>query len=466
MTQTSLFTDEVHAGVSPLADRMRPQDLDGFVGQRHLVGRGKIIRNMIEQDRVASMILWGPPGVGKTTLASIIAKHTAAEFVDFSAVTGGMADIKNIMAEAEVRRCKGRRTILFVDEIHRFNKTQQDAFLPYVEKGTVTLIGATTENPSFELNSALLSRCKVFVLGGLDTDDLVDLLKRAADKGFPGKNVHVPDDVLHTIAEYANGDARTALNTLEAAVEFSPEADGVTEVPEDILDGNIGRRSVLYDKHGEEHYNIIAAFHEGMRNSDPDAALYWLARMLDGGEDPGYIARRFIEAAAETVGLADNTALRMATSCYYACQELGEHECRTILAETAIYMSLAPRTNGVPMALGRAFWDVHHNPAEPVPMQIRNAPTKLMKQLDYGKGYQYAEDADEKMTKMQCLPDSLKDRRYYEPGPKGDERFYRRRLDAIRDWRSGKRENPPRRRARSFFKALRTRGSSRQLWPL
>ena len=271
---------------------------------------------------------------------------------------------------------------------------------------------------------------------------------------------------LHTIAEYANGDARTALNTLEAAVEFSPEADGVTEVPEDILDGNMGRRSVLYDKHGEEHYNIIAAFHEGMRNSDPDAALYWLARMLDGGEDPCYIARRLIEAAAETVGLADNTALRMATSCYYACQELGEHECWTILAETAIYMSLAPRTNGVPMALGRAFWDVHHNPAEPVPMQIRNAPTKLMKQLDYGKGYQYAEDADEKMTKMQCLPDSLKDRRYYEPGPKGDERFYRRRLDAIRDWRSGKRENPPRRCARSFFKALRTRGSSRQLWPL
>ncbi len=444
MTQMLISEEVPDTGMSPLADRMRPTDLNRFAGQEHLVGPGKTIRTMIDRDAVTSMILWGPPGVGKTTLAGIIARSTEAEFVSFSAVTGTSAEVKAIMSEAEKRRAKGKRTILFVDEIHRFNKTQQDAFLPYVEKGTVTLIGATTENPSFELNSALLSRCRVFVLNGLGTDDISGILTRAAAEGFPGKKVNVPDSVIRRIAVYANGDVRAALNTLEEMVEFSPCGDGTVTVPEDAMDSCVGRRSVLYDKHGEEHYNIISAFHEGMRNSDPDAAVYWLARMLEGGEDPLYIARRLMEAAAETVGLADSTALRMATSCYYACQELGEHECRTVLAETAIYLSLAPRTNAVPVALGRAFDDIHRRPAEPVPLQIRNAPTKLMKQLDYGKGYQYAEGTEEKVTKMQCLPDSLKGRRYYEPGPKGDERYYRRRLDALREWKAGKRKDPPR----------------------
>lgn len=444
MTQMLISEEVPDTGTSPLADRMRPTDLGHFAGQEHLVGPGKTIRTMIERDAVTSMILWGPPGVGKTTLAGIIARSTEAEFVSFSAVTGTSAEVKTIMSEAEKRRAKGKRTILFVDEIHRFNKTQQDAFLPYVEKGTVTLIGATTENPSFELNSALLSRCRVFVLNALGTDDIAGILTRAAAEGFPGKKVNVPDDIIRRIAVYANGDVRTALNTFEELVEFSPCRDGTVTVSEDAMDSGVGRRSVLYDKHGEEHYNIISAFHEGMRNSDPDAAVYWLARMLEGGEDPLYIARRLIEAAAETVGLADSTALRMATSCYYACQELGERECRTILAETAIYLSLAPRTNAVPVALGRAFDDIHRRPAEPVPLQIRNAPTKLMKQLDYGKGYQYAEGTEEKVTKMQCLPDSLRGRRYYEPGPKGDEKYYRRRLDALREWKAGKRKDPPR----------------------
>ncbi len=431
------------AACGPLANRMRPLDLDGFVGQRHLVGEGRILRNMVERDGVTSMILWGPPGVGKTTLASIIAKKTSAEFVELSAVTDGSREIREIAAAAGKRRRSGRKTILFVDEIHRFSKTQQDLLLPFVEEGTVTLIGATTENPSFEVNSALLSRCKVFVLNPLGTEDIAELLGRAARDGFPGENVDVPDQVFHVIAEYSNGDARTALNILETVVSFSPRVGGTVKVDGDILSESAGRRMVLYDRDGEEHYNIISAFHEGMRNSDPDAAVYWLARMLEGGEDPLYIARRLIEAASETVGLADSTALRMATSCYYACQELGERECALILAETAIYLSLAPRTNAVPMAIGHAMWDVHHNPAEPVPMQIRNAPTRLMKEAGYGRGYQYAEDSAEGVTRMQCLPDSLKDRRYYEPGPKGDERFYRRRLDALRDWKAGRRKDPP-----------------------
>jgi putative ATPase len=441
MTQTVLFGED--RGSEPLASRMRPDSLDGYVGQQHLLGKGRFLRNAIENDRVPSMILWGPPGTGKTTLAHIIAGSTGAEFVELSAVTAGAEEIRKVMADAEARASKGKRTVLFIDEIHRFNKTQQDLFLPYVERGTVTLIGATTENPSFELNSALLSRCKVFVLEKLGEDDILALLKRAVNEGFPGKEVVCSDNQLRRIAVFADGDARSALNSLETAVALAGEGDRI-EITDPVLDTVLGKRTVRYDRDGEEHYNIISAFHEGMRNTDPDAAVYWLARMLEGGEDPKYIARRLMEAAPETVGLADSTALELAAACYYACSELGERECELMLAETAIYMSMAPRTNGVPMALGHAYWDVHHSPGAPVPLHIRNAPTKLMKELDYGKGYQYAEDTEEKVTKMQCLPDVLKDRQYYNPGNKGDEIYYARRLKALRDWKAGKRKDPPR----------------------
>lgn len=429
---------------APLASRMRPQSFDDFVGQEHLIGKGRILRNMIEQDRLTSMIFWGPPGVGKTTLATIIANQTKAEFVEYSAVTGGTKEVKDIMATAEKRRQAGRRTILFVDEIHRFNKAQQDAFLPYVEKGSITLIGATTENPSFEVNSALLSRCKVFTLMGLSSEDIIKLLKRAVKVGFPDLKISISDQVYSAIAQYSNGDARTALNTLEAAVAEGITSPGNSTISSEVLSECISRRSLLYDRDGEEHYNIISALHKSMRNSDPDAAIYWLARMLDGGEDPIYISRRLIEFAGDDVGLADPNAQVMATSCFYACKNMGMPECRFALAETVAYLALAPRSNSIGVAIDRALEDVRSRPAEPVPMHLRNAPTNLMKDLGYGKNYQYAEDTDEKITKMQCLPDSLKDRKYYEPGDKGNEVYYRKRLDGIRDWRAGLREDPPR----------------------
>ena len=449
MVQTSLIEDDrpVESSVNmPLAGRVRPRNFDEFAGQSHLIGEGRILRNMIEQDRISSMIFWGPPGVGKTTLATIIANYTKAEFVNYSAVTGGSKEVKEIMASAEKRRQNGRRTILFVDEIHRFNKAQQDAFLPFVEKGSIILIGATTENPSFEVNSALLSRCKVFVLEGLTVEDIEGLLRRAIvdSRGFPDYEVVVPDNIISAIAQYANGDARTALNTLETAVSNSiPEGKRIT-VTEKALEQCISRRSLLYDRNGEEHYNIISALHKSMRNSDPDAAVYWLARMLDGGEDPIYIARRLIEFAGDDVGLADPNAQVMATSCFYACKNMGMPECRYALAETVMYLALAPRSNSVAVAIDTALSDVHNRPADPVPLHIRNAPTKLMKDLGYGSGYQYAEGTEEKITRMQCLPDALRDRRYYEPGDRGNEVYYKKRLDAIREWREGKREEPPR----------------------
>ena len=449
MVQTSLIEEDrpVESSANmPLAGRVRPRNFDEFAGQSHLIGEGRILRNMIEQDRISSMIFWGPPGVGKTTLATIIANYTKAEFVNYSAVTGGSKEVKEIMASAEKRRQNGRRTILFVDEIHRFNKAQQDAFLPFVEKGSIILIGATTENPSFEVNSALLSRCKVFVLEGLTAEDIEGLLRRAIrdPRGFPDYEVAVPDKVIATIAQYANGDARTALNTLETAVSNSVPDGKRIEVTENALEQCIGRRSLLYDRDGEEHYNIISALHKSMRNSDPDAAVYWLARMLDGGEDPIYIARRLIEFAGDDVGLADPNAQVMATSCFYACKNMGMPECRYALAETVMYLALAPRSNSVAVAIDTALADVRSRPADPVPMHIRNAPTKLMKNLGYGAGYEYAEGTEEKITRMQCLPDSLKDRRYYEPGDRGNEVYYRKRLDGIREWREGKREEPPR----------------------
>ncbi len=449
MVQTSLIEEDrpVESSANmPLAGRVRPRNFEEFAGQSHLIGEGRILRNMIEQDRISSMIFWGPPGVGKTTLATIIANYTKAEFVNYSAVTGGSKEVKEIMASAEKRRQNGRRTILFVDEIHRFNKAQQDAFLPFVEKGSIILIGATTENPSFEVNSALLSRCKVFVLEGLTSEDIEGLLRRAVKdpRGFPDYEVVVPDKVISAIAQYANGDARTALNTLETTVSNSVPVGKRIEVTEKSLEQCIGRRSLLYDRNGEEHYNIISALHKSMRNSDPDAAVYWLARMLDGGEDPIYIARRLIEFAGDDVGLADPNAQVMATSCFYACKNMGMPECRYALAETVMYLALAPRSNSVAVAIDSALSDVRNRPADPVPLHIRNAPTKLMKNLGYGAGYEYAEDTEEKITRMQCLPDSLKGRRYYEPGDRGNEVYYKKRLDGIREWREGKREEPPR----------------------
>ncbi|MBR2713854.1 MAG: replication-associated recombination protein A [Kiritimatiellae bacterium] len=430
----------------PLASRMRPSDLSEFVGQEHLVGEGKILRQMIERDRIPSMILWGPPGVGKTTLANVVANATKAEFINFSAVTSGIKEIKEIMARAEKGRQLGVRTVLFIDEIHRFNKAQQDAFLPFVEQGSIILIGATTENPSFEVNSALLSRCKVFVLQGLTGDDLVKLLRRAltSERGFGKLGVKCTDDMLRKIAIYANGDARNALGTLETAVANCEVAkDGRPEITEKTLSQVVSRKALMYDKNGEEHYNIISALHKSMRNSDPDAAVYWLARMLEGGEDPLYIARRCIRFASEDVGLADPNALLLADAVWNACHNLGVPECNVHLTQIVVYLALAPKSNAMEEAYLRAAADAQDMMAEPVPLQIRNAPTRLMKNLDYGKGYTYAHDTDEKIAKMSCLPGKLEGRRYYTPAGLGREANMKARLAAVRDWREGRSDVPP-----------------------
>ena len=428
----------------PLAERLRPRDLDEFCGQEHLLGEGKILRRIIESDGVGSMIFWGPPGVGKTTLARIIARRTQAKFVDFSAVTSGIKEIKSVMTDAENARRYGRRTILFVDEIHRFNKAQQDAFLPYVEKGSIILIGATTENPSFEVNGALLSRCKVFVLHALSAGDLVKLLKRALkdERGFGGQRVDVADDLLEAIANFANGDARGALSTLEMAVlNGDVAADGSIEVTAQTVEQCTSRKSLLYDKKGEEHYNLISALHKSMRNSDPDAAVYWLARMLEAGEDPVYVARRVTRFASEDVGLADPRALSVAVDAFEACRLIGMPECSVHLTQAVVYMSLAPKSNALYTAYESAKRDALTQLSEPVPLVIRNAPTKLMKELDYGKGYEYAHDAKDKLTAMQCLPDSLAGKRYYRPDGKGEEGEFRERLERILEWK--KRHTPP-----------------------
>ena len=417
----------------PLAYRMRPETLDEYAGQRHLLGEGKILRRLIESDKIGSMIFWGPPGVGKTTLARIIAHKTKAEFIDFSAVTSGIKEIKQVMESAEKRRRFGEKTILFVDEIHRFNKAQQDAFLPYVEKGSIILIGATTENPSFEVNGALLSRCKVFVLQPLKTEEVEWLIRRALtdERGFGKQHVEISDDEIRAIAEFADGDARGALSTLEMAV-LNGDTDGDTiRVTRETLEQCISRKSLLYDKGGEEHYNIISALHKSMRNSDPDAAVYWLARMLEAGEDPLYIMRRVTRFAAEDVGLADPRAMEIAVAAYQAAHFIGMPECAVHLAEAVIYMSLAPKSNAVDVAYMRAKSDALNTLAEPVPMNIRNAPTRLMKELGYGKGYKFAHDYEDKVADMQCLPDSLKDRTYYIPGIEGVEPRFKARLDEI-----------------------------------
>ncbi|MBO7721946.1 MAG: replication-associated recombination protein A [Kiritimatiellae bacterium] len=446
MKQMSLIegVDQVSAS-QPLASRMRPRDLSEFVGQGHLVGEGGILRQMIERDQIQSMILWGPPGVGKTTLANVVANATKAEFVNFSAVTSGIKEIKEIMARAEAGRRLGGRTVLFIDEIHRFNKAQQDAFLPYVEQGSIILIGATTENPSFEVNSALLSRCKVFVLNGLSEDDLVTLLRRAleSDRGFGKIGVACSDEILRKIAIFANGDARNALGTLETAVANCDTGAGGPEITGKTLSLVVSRKALMYDKNGEEHYNIISALHKSMRNSDPDAAVYWLARMLEGGEDPLYIARRCIRFASEDVGLADPNALLLADAVWNACHNLGVPECNVHLTEIVVYLSLAPKSNAMDRAYLCAAADAQNMMAEPVPLNIRNAPTRLMKNLDYGKGYTYAHDTEEKIARMSCLPRSLEGRRYYAPTGLGREANMKARLEAVRDWREGRTDVPP-----------------------
>ncbi len=426
----------------PLPARLRPKTMDEIVGQKHLLGEGKVLRRIIEQDAVSSMIFWGPPGVGKTTLANVIANHTKANFINFSAVTSGIKEIKTVMKQADDNRRFGVKTIVFVDEIHRFNKAQQDAFLPFVEKGSIILIGATTENPSFEVNGALLSRCKVFVLKALDEEAIMELLHRAvkSPQGFGDQKIDISDDVLSLIAHFANGDARTALSTLEMAILNGDQEGDLTTVTADTVEQCTARKSLLYDKTGEEHYNLISALHKSMRNSDPDAAVYWLARMLEAGEDPLYVARRVTRFASEDVGLADPRALEIAVAAYQACHFIGMPECTVHLTEAVIYLSLAPKSNAMETAYLSARKDALDQLAEPVPLHIRNGVTKLMREIGYGKGYQYAHDTEEKITDMRCLPDSLLGKEYYRPTEQGLESRFKERLQKIKDWKRAQEE--------------------------
>lgn len=442
MEQLSLFSQEADR-IAPLASRLRPEALDDYVGQKHLLGEGKVLKNMLDRDLVSSMIFWGPPGVGKTTLARIIANMTHSLFIDFSAVTSGIKEIKDVMKQAENDRLSGLKTIVFVDEIHRFNKAQQDAFLPYVEKGSIILIGATTENPSFEINSALLSRCKVFVLQALTGEDILELLHHAltSKKGLGNSTINIEERLLQAISVFANGDARTALNTLDMAVlNGRIEPDGSITVTEETLEQCTGQKMLLYDRNGEEHYNLISALHKSMRNSDPDAAVYWLARMLEAGEDPLYVARRLIRFASEDVGMADSGALQVAVAAYQACHFNGMPECDVNLTHAVVYLSMAPKSNALYAGYGRARQDAKTMLSEPVPLQIRNGVTELMQELHYGEGYQYAHDTEEKLTDMECLPESLKGKCYYSPTGQGDEAAVKRRLEAIKEFRKGKRD--------------------------
>jgi len=424
---------------SPLADRMRPESIEEFVGQLHILGPNKPLRRQIERDELGSMILWGPPGSGKTTLATIVARKTRSDFVRFSAVLAGIKEIKEVMAAAEKVRQYGRRTVLFIDEIHRFNKAQQDAFLPYVERGDIVLIGATTENPSFEVNAALLSRAKVYMLSALSTDEVQTLLRRAltdAKRGLGSLPIEISGDLLRQIAVFSNGDARAAYNTLETAVAAAPrDSEGRVTLTEALIEDAIQRKVLLYDKAGEEHYNLISALHKSVRNSDPDAALYWLGRMLEAGEDPLYIARRLIREASEDIGLADPHALGVTVAAMQAVHFLGMPEGNLALAEAAVYLSLAPKSNALYVGYGEVVRDAEKTIAEPVPFHLRNAVTGLMANFGYGKGYQYAHKAEEKLTDMQCLPDNLKDRHYYRPTDQGFEKRLKEKLAAIEEWK-------------------------------
>lgn len=431
MQQGSIFEDQVN---EPLASRLRPENLDQVFGQTHLLGPGKILRELITQDKVTSMILWGPPGVGKTTLAQVIAKQTKAGFISFSAVTSGIKEIKKIMQEAEANTVYGQKTIVFVDEIYRFNKAQQDAFLPFVENGSIVLIGATTENLSFEINSALLSRLKVFVLKQLTKEQLVELLDHACRVGFE-KELTASKTLLEQIAIFSDGDARNALNTLEMLVDNgNVSQDGTLELSDDLLSQVLGEKTLKYDKNGEDHYDLISALHKSMRNSDVDAAIYWLNRMLAGGEDPLYIARRLLRFASEDIGLADNNALNLVVNVFQTCQFIGMPECNVHLTQAVIYLSLAPKSNAVYKATTRVAKDVKQTLNEPVPLQIRNGTTKLMKELGYGKGYELAHFAKDKLTTMQTMPDNLVGHTYYLPTEQGNEIRFKQRLEQIKAW--------------------------------
>jgi putative ATPase len=436
-----------HAGPgAPLAERMRPRSLDDYVGQEHLLGPGKPLRVQIERDgqgtgELGSMILWGPPGVGKTTLAKIIAETTKANFIEFSAVLSGIKEIKAVMADAARAAEMHSRTILFVDEIHRFNKAQQDAFLPYVERGTIRLIGATTENPSFEIISALLSRCRVYVLQPLDEERIAGLLRKAledTERGLGAMGLTADDEALTLMAGYASGDCRAAYNTLEVAAQLA--AEGTKHIDKAVATEAVQQRVLMYDKSGEEHYNLISALHKSVRNSDPDAALYWLARMFAAGEDPLYLARRVVRMAVEDIGLAAPEALNLCLSAKETIDFLGSPEGDLALAEAVVYLCLAPKSNSVYTAYGAVQAEIEHTRQEPVPLHLRNAPTRLMKELDYGRGYKYAHDEEGRVADMDCLPDSLKGRTYYHPTNEGREKLLAQRMEEIRRIRAGKRE--------------------------
>lgn len=429
---------------APLAERMRPRSLEAFFGQEHLLGPGKPLRLQIERDDATSLIFWGPPGVGKTTLAKIIARSTQANFVEFSAVLSGIKEIKQVMVEAEKAASFGSRTVLFVDEIHRFNKAQQDAFLPYVERGSIRLIGATTENPSFEINAALLSRCRVYTLRALEQPDILALLQRAladSERGLGALRLQADLPALEAIASYASGDARSSLNALEVAAQLAVGRGETTITPELAAEA-LQQRVLLYDKKGEQHYDLISALHKSVRNSDPDASLYWLGRMLRAGEDPMYLARRVVRMAVEDIGLAAPEALNLCLSARDAMHFLGSPEGDLALAQAVVYLALAPKSNAVYTAFGEVLADIEQRPAEPVPLHLRNAPTRLMKELDYGKGYQYAHDLEEKVAAMECLPPSLAGRHFYKPTQEGRERLFAQRVQELAALKQGTGSRP------------------------